>query len=128
MENKRIYSFLVDMIVISLILSLLPFSLVKKIVEFSFNNTDFIVNFEYKFFIILVYFLVFDLFNKGKTIGKLIFKIKVVDIATNVFVFKQAVVRTLLKMISIVIFPISFFLMKFKKYTLHEQYSKTKTI
>lgn len=128
MVYNRILSFLVDLIMISIIFTILPFGLEKRIGEFTLFELKFTLNFEFKFFIILFYFLLFDLLNQGKTIGKIFFKIKSVDKETNMFAFKQASIRTLLKMISIIILPISFILLLNNSYSIHEHFSKTKTI
>jgi uncharacterized RDD family membrane protein YckC len=128
MVNNRILSFLVDMIIISIVFSILPFGLEKRIGEFTLFELKFFVNLEFKIFMILVYFLMFDLLNQGKTIGKIFFKIKSVDTTTDAFVLKQALIRSLLKMISIIILPISLILLLNNSYSIHEFFSKTKTI
>lgn len=76
-----------------------------------------------------LYFIIFDLFNHGNSFGKTIFSIKVVNIENlkNVEV-KTLILRTILKMLSTILLPFSIITYLYNGFTLHEKFSKTKTI
>lgn len=77
----------------------------------------------------LLYFLVFDLLNQGVTVGKLVLKIKVVKGEDSRLTAAEHVVRTLLKMVSLIFLPIAALIFLFNKnYALHDRYTGTNTM
>lgn len=136
MENikqKRIYSIIVDMIISNFIgvtiLSL--FNLEKNMQLGKFTLLDQEIGYGYSFqaIIILLYFVLFDAFNKGKSFGKLIFSIFVVDNSTlRELSFITRFKRTILKVLGIIIFPISLIMFLAFDTTIHDSVAKTKTI
>lgn len=136
MENiktKRVYSFILD-VIISNSIGLLFFSILGIDKNFNtgiFEILDLKINYGFSLQIIVffIYNLIFDIINRGTTFGKLIFSIKVVDIENlkknnlNTFIF-----RTILKMFSTIIFPISSIIYLYNGFTIHEKFSNTKTI
>lgn len=136
MENikqKRIYSIIVDMIISNFIgvtiLSL--FNLEKNMQLGKFTLLDQEIGYGYSFqaIIILLYFVLFDVFNKGKSFGKLIFSIFVVGNSTlRELSFITRFKRTILKVLGIIIFPISLIMFLAFDTTIHDSVAKTKTI
>lgn len=137
MENvnlKRIYSLLFDLVIANMI-GIMVFSLfnLERDVQvgtkmlFGLN-----VNYGYSFQIIflLVYFMLFDFFNEGRTFGKLIFSIKVVDkISLSELSLLSRLKRTCLKLITIMFLPISMIVFLIKDgLTLQDKIINTTTI
>lgn len=137
MENicfKRIYSFLVDCIIINclgiFIFSL--FNLEKEIEINSFNLFIFDFNYglTYQILIISIYFILFDILNNGKTFGKIIFSINVVNKSSlKNLSFLKLLERTLYKTLAILVLPISVILFLTKNgYTIQDKIVNTTTI
>ena len=75
----------------------------------------------------LVYFLLFDFTNSGDSPGKEILRLQTLDISRQRLERKRAVKRTLLKLVSLIIFPVSALLYLFGdgEFSLHDTYLKT---
>lgn len=136
MENskaKRIYAFIVDAI-ISNFIGLLFFSIFdidENVTTGSLEGLD--ANIRYglslQIVVFLLYNLSFDCINKGITFGKLVFSIKVVPSESRKeTAVPMRIVRTILKMISTIFLPVSALLYLYNGVTIHERFSKTKTI
>ncbi|WP_371820434.1 RDD family protein [Flavobacterium sp. HJ-32-4] len=136
MENskaKRIYAFIFD-VIISNFIGLLFFSIFdidENITTGRLESID--ANIRYglslQIVVFLLYNLTFDCINKGVTFGKLVFSIKVVRIESgDETAVLTRIVRTILKMISTIFLPVSALLYLYKGVTIHERFSRTKTI
>lgn len=137
MENinkKRIYSLIVD-IAISNLISMIFFSVMN--LKYNFYENSFVVfnneisfGFSFQIIIMFMYFIIFDIFNQGKSFGKLIFSIKLIrknslEELTTIDLLK----RSIYKMISIVLLPISIILFLFYNcFSLQDRFSNSKTI
>ncbi len=132
--RKRIYSFLVDC-VISNSFGIFIFSLLNLEKDFVVNSFKiFLFNFNYgltlQFIIMVMYFIIFDILNNGKTFGKLLFSINVVNKSSleNLSV-KKLLERTFYKSLSILVLPISVILFVINNgYTIQDKIVDTKTI
>ncbi|WP_396182163.1 RDD family protein [Flavobacterium sp.] len=130
----RIGALVVDYIIYSIFISLF-FSLTKLEKRISLGS-DFLGDLEINYsleithFTFLAYFLVFDFFFNGTTIGKKVLNIIVVN--KNDFKFlslSNRIKRTLLKFISVLIFPITIILYLINNdLILQDKYSKGITI
>lgn len=133
-NKSRIYSFLIDSFLSNLIgsffLSLLYRE--KDINVSSFLLFDHKFNYGFSFLLVffMIYFILFDLFNYGQTIGKLIFSIYVVEVVNFKRLPKSKLLeRTIYKTIAILILPISILLFLLKDgFTIQDKFSKTITI
>ena len=78
----------------------------------------------------LVYFLLFDILKKGQSLGKSITNIKVVTELGNANLDNNTLIkRTVLKMVSIFILPISVLILLIsEKHVIHDYFSKTVTV
>ncbi len=133
-EKKRVYSFIVD-IAISNLLCMIIFSALN--LKYNFYESSFIflnskINYGFSFQIIIVflYFIIFDLFNGGKSFGKLLFSINVVSKKNlEILSLKSLLIRTFYKIIGIIFFPISFILFFiYGGFSIQDRYSNSKTI
>ena len=76
-----------------------------------------------------VYFVVFDLVNDGRTLGKLIVGIFVVSKDGTALRIKKRLGRSLYKMLSVLLLPVSIGLFLFKNYyTFQDYYMGTVTL
>ena len=133
-DQKRIYSFLTDCI-ISNFIGFFIFSFLNIERDFKLGSFDFFgINFNYgltfQIFIIVIYFILFDMLNKGKTFGKLIFSINVVNkndlesLNTS-----KLLMRTFYKTLAILILPISIILyFIYNGFTIQDKICQTTTI
>ena len=137
MENinqKRIDSFLLDSVVSNfigiIILSIIGIEKYTKLGCFIVLGKEFNYGYSFQLLIVVIYFVFFDLFNHGKTLGKLVFSIFVVN---NITLKRLSTIklleRTFFKMISISIIPISILIFLIKDgYTIQDEIVKSKTI
>ena len=101
----------------------------NEIQSFEFFGIHMNYKFGASFLLYLCYFLIFDIFNNGNTIGKLILGINVVSNDQSILTGGIRMKRTLLKMLSIIILPISVLLFLFNdSFTIHDHYSNTMTV
>lgn len=131
----RIYAFLIDNTIISLLIGV--FFSFLKINKSLYIGTKTIGGLELNFsleiityFAFLIYFILFDIFFTGLTIGKKLLKIKVVN-KNNYYelTFFHRFKRTLLKFISFTIFPISILVyFIYNKFILQDRFSIGKTV
>jgi uncharacterized RDD family membrane protein YckC len=128
-SNKRIFALVVDLAVISQI-SILINNIIKinyEISTFKLYETEVSYGYSLIVFVYIIYFIVFDYFYGGRTFGKKIFSISVVGKNYSLSL-KQSIIRSLLKVISIIILPISAFIFLIDNSTIHDKYFNTKTI
>jgi len=137
MENinlNRIYSILVDIIISTFvgILVLSLFNLEKDIQlgKFTLFGQDIKYGFSFQIIIVLGYFIAFDFLNNGKTFGKLIFSILVVDSSTlTQLSLSSRIKRTFLKILGIIIFPFSLIMFLINSdFTIQDKIMKTTTV
>jgi len=109
LKNKRILAFLIDMIIVNAIIQLISL-LVQPEIPGYWLDTEYytlVSRLSYDVVFYLVYFLVFDLFGQGVTVGKKATSLVIVD-ADQPFIGRSELVkRTLLKMVGMILLPIS---------------------
>lgn len=136
MENikaKRIYSFIFD-VIISNSIGLLIFSILnidEKINTgiFEILNSKINYGFSLQIVVFFLYNIAFDFLNKGISFGKLIFSIKVVSIENSEETkLNILILRTILKVLSTILLPFSIIIYIYNGFTIHEKFSKTKTV
>lgn len=128
---KRIGSFLIDISIIetvsSLIANFIPIKI--KVSSFELLGKNFYINISFIIILYILYFILFDILNNGKTLGKILFKIKVLSIENNNLSKVKLVIRSFYKILSILILPISIILYYFYNYfTIQDRICKTKTV
>ena len=136
MENikvKRICSFIFD-VIISNSIGLLIFSIFnidEKINTgiFEILNSKINYGFSLQIVVFFLYNIAFDFLNKGISFGKLIFSIKVVNIENSEETkLNILILRTILKVFSTILLPFSIIIYIYNGFTIHEKFSKTKTV
>ena len=127
---KRLLAFLIDFIIISFIYKILDdmFSLSFEITELTLFETKIKLSFSFMILTFYIYIILFDIFNKGITFGKMIFNLSIDNTDSNLQVV-DLLKRSLLKIITIIILPISILLYLFKnKFLLQDKYSSLKVV
>lgn len=130
-QKKRIGAFIIDLMVISLfatfaenIMSIFNDQISLKAFGLTFNYT-----FSFSVLFYVSYFLLFDLTNYGVTLGKMLFKIKVVFQDKTELPKSIRLKRSMLKIFGIIILPITVLLFFLNKYfTIHDHFNQTVTI
>lgn len=127
----RIGAFIVDIVILGAIVSfsegLLDTSIEGK--SYDLFGMNFSIKLGVTFLIYVMYFLIFDVANRGNTVGKIIFRIKVVTEDNSTPRCGIRMIRTILKIVSIIILPISILLFFLNdSFTIHDRYAKTLTI
>lgn len=128
---KRIAAFLIDVVIISISISIisnfLPISF--KLTEVELFGVQWDLGITLGIFGYLIYFLIFDVFSKGNTIGKHLVKIKTISKTLGQQKLKNLVQRSLYKTLSILILPVSAMLFLInKEYTIQDSFSNTTTV
>lgn len=110
---KRIIALIIDSVFVTFFSNIL----IDNVTINGFNYSYDPLSMKYAFTVLsfFIYFLVFDLLNNGQTIGKSLF-----ELYDKQLTLKNRILRTIFKMISIVLTPITIFLFLFKKIILHE--------
>ena len=94
-------------------------------VAFNISAFPFTLYITLAFVFYLLYFAMFDMINKGRTVGKRMAGIVTVFFDKNTL--KKRLVRSLFKTLSILLLPISFMLYFRYDYTLQDSRCRTKT-
>lgn len=131
MHLRRIGALIIDLAIINslaaLLKALLPMFSKKGI--FEWFGLEFTYTIGVSFILCVCYFILFDLANSGRTIGKILFKIYVA-FEDGTSVPKSILIkRSLLKTLSIIIMPVAvllFFLNDY--YSLQDRFARTQTI
>ena len=124
-KNKRILALTIDLIIIGFFVRLL-----SSLVDLNFSqgnlflfDTNFTYGYSLVFIIYIIYFFVFDYINNGVTFGKRIFKIEVIQIDKTRLSLSKRLIRSILKVVSIIIFPITLLMFMINGKTLHDNIS-----
>jgi len=128
---KRFLAFLIDFVIVSFIYKILDdmLSLSFEIKELTLFETKIKLRFSFMILSFYMYILLFDIFNKGITFGKMIFNLSIDNTTDNNLQVVDLLKRSLLKIITIIILPISILLYLFKnKYLLQDKYSPLKVV
>jgi len=130
-QQRRIGAFIIDVFIVSVFVTLTE-NMLSSVIEaksFALFGIQFDLRIGTSFLLYVCYFIIFDLINNGITAGKLIFGIKVVHEDETQISKGVRVKRSLLKIISIIILPLSILLFLFSDYfTIQDYYSRTLTV
>lgn len=129
-KNKRIFALIIDLIIIGFFVSFLSsfFDLNYSQGNLFFLNTNFIYGYSLMFIIYIIYFFIFDCLNNGVTFGKRILKIEVVQTDKVSLTLSKRLIRSILKVVSIIVFPITLLMFLINGKTLHDNICKTESI
>jgi len=127
----RLLAYFIDLILLDIIISIISITFIhfsspiseKDIGPFYLFYQNVFIHFvQYSFFILLFYNSIFEASKYQGSIGKIITKLKVVNIEYEKISFWQALGRNLSKYISLLIFGIGFLMIAFtkKKQGLHD--------
>ena len=125
MKLKRTIAFCIDLVFVNIITGL---SKELFLGSFNFYDQPFLVSISYIPISLLCYFLLFDLFFKGQSIGKALYKIKVVNESGAIPSLQERIARTFLKFWSMNFILISFSAYYMNGWVFHEHVLKTVTI
>ncbi|MCZ4320125.1 RDD family protein [Aequorivita viscosa] len=129
-NNKRIFAFLIDLLIITTISSLSSgfFEIERALGTTTIFYQTVTYGISWSFLFYAMYFIIFDIFNDAITVGKQLLKIKVVLKNDNPLSLRAQIYRTVLKTISILFLPISAFVFLINGKTLQDSYCNTKTV
>lgn len=132
-KQKRIFSMIVDMIVSNFIgaalLSLFNLEMNVQLGKLLLFGLELDYGYSFQAIIILLYFIIFDISNKGRSSGKLLFSIQVVDrLSLQEISIIRRIQRTVLKVLGIIILPVSLLMFFAFDITIHDSVVKTMTI
>lgn len=131
--EKRFYALIIDFIIISFIITFIS-SFIEidfyKIGSIKFLNQEWMVKYSIRFFVIVLYYIVFDCLGDGVSIGKRIMKLKIVNYHSQIPVFGQRLLRTILKSFLLFTFicPLLLIYYFIKKNIFYDIVLKTKVI
>lgn len=88
------------------------------------------VSYSWSFWFVfcLIYFFLFDVITQGRTIGKTILKIKVVNQNNTELSRKRLFIRSSLKVLNLIFWPITGVLFLLNSWTLQDKICNTKTV
>lgn len=130
-KQRRTGAFFVDIVLLGIIVTFLESIIepLNKGVSYSMLGIRLNIRFGVTFLLYISYFLAFDILNRGNTLGKIIFGIKVVYNDNTTPEHKHRLKRTLLKIVSIIVLPVSILLFFLNdSFTIHDHYTKTVTV
>ena len=128
---KRMLAYLLDGIIIGIVSSLFDSLMTPFLspVSFDWLGIAIVLNVEFLLLFYLLYFILFDVLNNGITVGKAITGIRVVVDRPESITTKQHILRTLLKMISVLFSFIAFIVFVLTpQWTLHDSVMNTITV
>ncbi len=128
---KRMLAYLLDGVIIGIVSSLFDSLMTPFLspVSFDWLGIAIVLNVEFLLLFYLFYFILFDVLNNGITVGKAITGIRVVLDEPGSITTKQHILRTLLKMISVLFSFIAFIVFILTpQWTLHDSVMNTITV
>jgi len=130
-KSARIWAFIMDAFIVGLLTtmvnSFLPDFFGSHQREIA--NVPITISFGGSITTYFLYFLMFDLFNEGISVGKMLLKLVVVDHLDNPLDTTKLIIRTILKLVSIIFLPIAILVYLFSDaLSLHEKATQTKTV
>tara|TARA_B100001146_G_scaffold213216_1_gene213399 strand:+ start:44337 stop:44774 length:438 start_codon:yes stop_codon:yes gene_type:complete len=128
---KRILAYVLDGLIIGVVSSLFDSLMTPFLspVSFDWLGIAIVLNVEFLLLFYLLYFILFDVLNNGITVGKAITGIRVVVDEPGSITTKQHILRTLLKMISVLFSFIAFIVFILTpQWTLHDSVMNTITV
>ena len=109
LKNKRILAFLIDMIIVNAIIQFFSLLVQPEMPGYRLDAEQYtlVSRLSYDVVFYLVYFLVFDLFGQGVTVGKKATSLVITNTNQPAIGRSELVKRTLLKMVGMILLPIS---------------------
>ena len=123
-DLRRILALTIDLTIVGIIIILLEnlFPFFFKTNRIDVFGIELSITVNYHYINVFLYFIFFDLFNNGNTIGKAIVKIKTISVMGEFLNLSMRILRSCVKVINIVFFPITLIVfIVFKGYTLHDE-------
>lgn len=127
LKNSRILAFLIDNVICSSITSLL-IPLKYSLGTYDLGGQRIFINLEFTLLGFAVYFLLFDFFNKGNTAGKAVMGLRTRNFSAQELPLKTRIGRTLLKLVSMIVLPISAIVYLLNGNTLHDNLMKSTVV
>lgn len=127
--NLRIIAYLLDSIIVQFFCFFInnAFELNKNLGSFPFFGREFTISFSCYFIMLLVYLWLMDLFAKGITFGKKVFRIKTIGQNERQLSIPNSMLRSFLKTLSLcLLLPLVYLLVTGK--TFHDWIVKSKTV
>lgn len=130
MNKKRVFAFVVDASIIQMIGMLISNAITMDIVasNFMFFGREYTTGASWIILIYLGYFVLFDICWSGVTLGKKLFSVRIERAGSDQITLADNVMRSVLKIISIVLLPVSVPLYLFSGWSFHDKICKTKTV
>lgn len=109
------------------------FQFLYPLEKYNIKEMDFFgitVSYSWSFWFVfcLIYFFLFDVITQGRTIGKTILKIKVVNQNNTELSRKRLFIRSSLKVLNLIFWPITGVLFLLNSWTLQDKICNTKTV
>ena len=130
-KSARIWAFIIDALIVGVSTTMFNSFLPDLFGSYQreIANVPITISFGGSITTYFLYFLIFDLFNHGISIGKVLLKLVVVDHLEKPLETNKRIIRTILKLVSIVFIPIAILVYLFSEaLTLHEKATHTKTV
>lgn len=126
---NRFFALLIDLIFISIIYNFVSnfINLNVELGAIRVFGLKMLYGYSFLFVIYLIYFLAFDFFNNSITLGKIFTKLRVVSNKAGSLNYNKFI-RTFLKILSLVLFPIAGIFFILKGTTIQDEILDTRTI
>ncbi|MGB5377112.1 RDD family protein [Muriicola sp.] len=123
LKNKRILAFLIDLIIVNAIIQLFGMLVQPDMPGYRLDTEYYtlISRFSYDVVFYLGYFLVFDVFAQGVTVGKKATNLVIVQASQHAVGNIELVKRTFLKMVGMFVLPVSALVYLFFNKTLQDE-------
>lgn len=131
LKNERLLALLMDLFLLGIIQMILENFLITTktaIGEFAFLGFTFSYGLSMWFVFCFIYFFLFDVITEGRTLGKTILKIKVVNQNNTDLSRKRLFIRSSLKVLNLIFWPITGILFFLNGWTLQDKVCNTKTV
>lgn len=130
-KERRIWAFIIDAAFVSCISGLIQVIIPMVIESFgvSIESKQIVISISLSSVFYLGYFIAFDIWNNGVTIGKSAMAIQVMRDKSEPLNLDERLMRSLLKTIAIIVLPVSVFLYLWvNSFTVHDHFMVTRSI
>ncbi|MEM9687418.1 MAG: RDD family protein [Bacteroidota bacterium] len=127
---RRSMAFLIDMGIVSTVIAIFEnlFPVTTQTHEFDVSGIRFAFGISLAPIFYILYFIIFDIIVGGQTVGKSILGIVVVSKNGAALSMKKLLLRSLYKMLGVLLLPVAAFLFISDNYTLQDYCTDTDTI
>ena len=128
-KERRIWAFVIDVGFVSCISGLVQVIIPTVIQSFGIevNTLQIVISISLSALFYFVYYISFDLWNDGVSIGKSALGLQVRLQNKGVLTTEQRLIRTILKTLSIIFIPVSLMMFLYNSFTLQDYFMKTRT-